>query len=183
MITAVSRKIDEHCRRFFYQQTNQVRYFSAEFPDTIMVDDLLQVSQLACDIAGNRTYTQIWDSSDYDLEPYNASLESQPRPYTQITRTPYGKYAFPVAFRGGGLYKTGIRKAIKITGDWGWPSVPAVVSEACFLQCERLFKRKDAPFGVAGAGGLGQLLVIPKLDPDVEFMLTDVRRPGGMRAA
>ena len=183
VITAVSRKIDDHCDRFFYQQTGQVHYYSAEFPDVLVVDDLLTVSEIACDVSGNRTYAQIWDTSDYDLEPYNAAQESQPRPYTKIHRAPFGKYIFPIAFRGGGLYKVGIRKGVRITGNWGWPSVPAVVTEACFLQCERLFKRKDAPFGVMGAGGMGQLQVIPDLDPDVKWLLEDVRRRGGIRAA
>jgi hypothetical protein len=37
----------------------------------------------------------------------------------------------------------------------------------------RLYKRKDAPFGVVGSTSaeMGQLMVIPKLDPDVKFLL------------
>ncbi len=51
-----------------------------------------------------------------------------------------------------------------------------LVGEACFLQALRLFKRKDAPFGIMGSEALGQLRAITKLDPDVESLLWPVNR-------
>ena len=51
-----------------------------------------------------------------------------------------------------------------------------VVEQATLLQSVRLYKRKDAPFGVAGAGALGQVVAISDLDPDVRNMLFPVRR-------
>ena len=51
-----------------------------------------------------------------------------------------------------------------------------VAEQAALLQAARLYKRKDAPFGVAGAGALGQVVAISDLDPDVRMMLFPVRR-------
>ena len=51
-----------------------------------------------------------------------------------------------------------------------------VVEQATLLQAVRLYKRKDAPFGVAGAGALGQVVSISDLDPDIKMLLFPVRR-------
>jgi hypothetical protein len=51
------------------------------------------------------------------------------------------------------------------------------VSEACKIQSIRLFKRKDAPFGVVAGGEMQQSMTIPDLDPDVKMLLSPyVRR-------
>lgn len=50
--------------------------------------------------------------------------------------------------------------------------VPKPVSIATKLQASRWYKRRDAPFGVAGSPELGsELRLLPKLDPDVEVLL------------
>ena len=36
---------------------------------------------------------------------------------------------------------------MKITGYWGWPATPAQIIEACYLQCERLYQRRNSPMG------------------------------------
>ena len=55
---------------------------------------------------------------------------------------------------------------------------PEPVVAACELQALRIWRRRDAPFGVVGAGGIGvsageigTVVVIPKLDPDVMGLL------------
>jgi hypothetical protein len=67
---------------------------------------------------------------------------------------------------------------VKVTGKFGWQAVPSKVKTACLIQAERLFKRKDAPFGVIGSAEMGQLQVIPKLDPDFYILLEDYVRYG-----
>jgi len=50
--------------------------------------------------------------------------------------------------------------------------VPAAVKLACELQATRLFKRKDAAFGVLGAPDFGTFVRLnARLDPDVEQLL------------
>lgn len=164
VITAVSRWIDTYTGRRFYAAT-ETRYYKAEFSDELAVDDLLTVTTLGTDSDGDRTYEDTWAVTDYDLEPANASLEGAP--YTSIVIAPQGRYAFPV----------GTKRGVKIVGIFGYASAPPPpVKEACLLQCERLYKRKDAPFGVIGSAEMGQMMVVPKLDPDVRLLIEPLQR-------
>ena len=161
VVMAVSRLVEGYCGRKFYADTaDATRYYTAEFADVLFLeDDLISVTTLKTDGDGDRTYETTWATTDYDLEPLNATVDGQP--YTRISTTPAGRYTFP-----------SIAKSVQIVGKFGYAAaVPYPVKEACLLQCERLFKRKDAIFGVAGATEMGQMIPIAKLDPDVEFLL------------
>ena len=164
-IEAASRLIDETCGRVFYQEVAQTRYYTAEDGDLLFVDDLVSVTSLATDDTGDRTYGTTWLTTDYDLEPDNAALRG--KPYGWIRLSPAGNRAFPTARRG-----------VKLIGTFGWPAVPPMVKRAARIQAARLFKRKDAIFGVVGSAEMGQMLVIPKLDPDVCLLLEKLVRPG-----
>lgn len=164
VIEAVSRWIDSFTARRFYA-VSETRYYTAEWPDLLLLgDDLLSVTTLKTDDDGDRVYETTWASTDYDLEPYNATLDG--KPYTQIRITPNGRYTFP-----------GTRRGVEIAGSFGYAATtPDVVNEACLLQSERIYKRKDAPFGVTGAPEVGISTVIPRLDPDVRTMLEPLRK-------
>lgn len=164
VIESVSRMIDNYCGRRFYKNTNdEARYFTALNEDRCMVGDLVSVTTLATDEAEDRTYSTTWSSSaDYELYPWNASLDGVP--YSEIRTMPGGGQSFPSGARN-----------VKVTGVFGWNAVPKSVAEACLIQSARLFKRKDAPFGVTGAAEMGQLQVIPRLDPDVRLLLEPYR--------
>ena len=164
VIEGASRAIEVYCGRRFYPAT-ETRYYTAAFSDELFIDDLISVTTLQTDEDGDRTYEITWATTDYDLLPDNAALTLEP--YTLICTAPDGRYSFPA----------GIRKGVKIAGSFGYAAlIPAQVREACLIQAVRLFKRKDAPFGVAGNAELGELRVISKLDPDVEMMLAPLRR-------
>lgn len=164
VIEGVSRFIDDICGRRFYTTTSdETRYYSAEDGSVLDVDDLASLTTLATDHDGDGVYETTWDSDDYVLEPYNAALDG--RPYTRIRVAPGGRYGFPTTRRG-----------VKIVGKFGWSTVPKPVCEAAILLSARLFKRKDAVFGVTGSAEMGQMMVIPKLDPDVAMLLMGVRR-------
>lgn len=162
VVTAASRVIDEMCGRSF-QAVTETRYFSAGCSYEVDIDDLTTLTTLQTDSDGDRTYEDTWATTDYDLEPYNAAAKSWP--YTKLTITPIGQYAFPT-----------VRKGIKITGVWGWPTVPSAVEEAATLLAIRWFKRKDAPFGIAGVNELGQVQMMGSSDPDVKAMLASYRK-------
>ena len=131
-IEAVSRLIDEYCERHYYKSSaSEKRYFSPEWVDLLKVGDLVSITTLKSDTDGDRVYETTWTTSDYDLEPLNASQDG--KPYTKIRSTPNGDYQFPR-----------IRKGVEIDGIWGWPAVPKIVKEACLLQTIRLFKAKDS---------------------------------------
>lgn len=165
IVEAVSRLIDNWTARHFYQSSSgTVRYFTATEHDILFVPDIVSISELATDETGVRGWATVWATTDYDLEPFNAAAES--KPYTYITLPPQGRYQFP----------DGVGKAVRITGVWGWPSVPLPIKEACLLQAARLFKRKDSIFGVVGSSELGQMMQITRLDPDVQTLTDPYRR-------
>lgn len=164
VIEAVSRQIDNYCgRRFYVTGSDETRYFTAVHSEYLDAGDIVSITNIYADEDGDRTYEKTWTATDFDLLPFNAALDSNP--YTQIEITPNGDYAFPSG-----------PKAVKIVGKWGYPSVPDAINEACLIQSFRIFKRKDAPFGVVGSAEMGQLMVISKLDPDVKMLLDPFRK-------
>lgn len=166
MIEAISRAIDEELGRRFHTTANdETRYFTAEFSDILFPGDILSITTLATDDNGDRTYENTWASTDYDLEPFNATLDS--KPYTSIGTTPQGVYAFPVD----------IKKGVKVIGKFGYASsTPKPINEACLLAMEKLFKRKDAIFGVVGSAELGMLKQMMKDDPELNLLLGSFRK-------
>lgn len=52
---------------------------------------------------------------------------------------------------------------------------PDPIREACLIQASRLFKRGDAPFGIAGSAEYGTVR-ISTLDPDVRVLLGEFRK-------
>ena len=159
VLDGVCRAIDGHCGQSFYKDAvASIRYYTAQDRDTVFVDPLVSVTTLATDGGLNRTYSTTWAATDYDLQPANAA--SRDRPYTWIETAPDGSYNFVLRVNG-----------IKLTGVFGWPAVPAAVSEAALLWAERLFKRKDAPFGIASFIEAGEMRLIKEIDPDVQTLL------------
>ena len=159
ILTGVCRAIDGHCgQRFYMDSSASVRYFTAQDKHTVFVDPLVSVTTLATDSTLDRTYAQAWAATDYDLMPSNAS--GRDRPYTWIETAPDGDYNFPTRALG-----------VKLTAVWGWPAVPSAVSEAALLWAERIYKRKDAPFGIASFIEAGEMRLIKEIDPDVQTLL------------
>ena len=168
IVTGVSRLIDNYTgRRFHSTAADETRYYTAEFADLFLCpDDIISITTLATDSDGDRTYEHTWTATThYELEPANAALDGAP--YTRIAAAPRSFYLFPA----------GMARGVKIVGKFGYAAViPTAVREACLLQCERLYKRKDAIFGVLGSAEMGQMMVIPKLDPDVQLLLSGYQR-------
>ena len=161
ILAAVSRQIDQYTNRRFYA-TTETRFYTARRVSDVIIDDCLSITTLATDADGDRVYEKTWSATDFDLYPYNAT------PFTRVEATVKGAYLFPV----------NIAKGVKIIGSFGYSAtVPEPVNRACLLQAARLYKRKDALFGVMGSAEMGQLLVIPKMDPDVKLLLSGYIKP------
>lgn len=130
IIEASSRFIDGECSRYFYKNaTDETRYYTATDSTYVRPDDLVSITALYTD-DGSREYSNTWTTDDYDLWPYNAALDG--RPYVQIVRSPYSDYAFPA----------GTAKGVKVTGVFGWPSIPAQIKEACVMISLSTYKRR-----------------------------------------
>lgn len=158
IITAGSRIVDTITSRRFYAAT-ETRYFTPEKSNYLRVFDLLSVTTLKTDEDGDRTYEETWAATDYDLMPFNASLDGMP--YTWLETTPDGDYYFPV-----------LSKSVELAGSYGYTSTtPPMIQEACILASNRLLKRADTPLGISAVAALGQLnVVVRELKSDPDFM-------------
>lgn len=171
VVNGVCRWVDIHCRRRFYiSPADETRYFTPINAEYCRIDDLATVTSVAVDSSGDRTFANAWNASDYDLVAQ--STEMPGLPYIGICVASNGRYTFYPRYSN----------SVKVSGKFGFAAdSPAleIVREAVAIQVARIFKRKDAPFGVAGAGPMGQVLAISDIDPDVKAMLAPPLRKLG----
>ena len=167
VIEGISRAIDQHCKRRFYSTAeDEKRYYTAIYSDRLYPGDVLSVTTLKTDDGGDGTYENSWtEDTDFYLEPFNATLDGQP--YTKISQVASGSYSFPVK----------VKKGVEIDGKFGYASTtPDNIREACLLMAARLFKRKDAVFGIVGSPEMGVLRQILRDDPEIQALLYGMRR-------
>jgi Phage gp6-like head-tail connector protein len=168
-IEAASREIDAYCARVFYSMGTASRFFSATDPYFCPIDDLTEITELATALTSNGNYDTVWanpstgqNNGDYQLEPLNATAPTDGilQPYTGIRAL--WRYLFPTI--GGNAL-------VRVTGTWGWASVPTPIKQAAVIQSTRIFKRNDSPLGVAGFGDMGVMRISSQLDPDVRQLI------------
>lgn len=169
-IEAASREIDGYCERVFYSQGTATKLYRAEDSFRVFIDDLTEITTLETSSDG-RSFQITWDETDYQLEPVNGTRGATPWPFTSISAI--GRYLFPIWHpRHPDAYEATVR----VTGVWGWPSVPTAVRQAAVLLAIRQFKRYDSPLGIAGGfGDMGAMRVV-KVDPDVEALIQPFRK-------
>lgn len=148
--------IDQHCNRTFgTASTLSTRYFTSVWDRklrryTVEIDDLVDLTGI---VVADGTYT---------LYPRNAVLDGKA----------YSKLVFDSTATPSTTFE-----ATVITAKWGFHTVPVVVENACLLQASRIFKRRDAAFGIAGSPDMGsELRLLTKLDVDVQVLLQPFRR-------
>lgn len=162
-IEAASRWIDEQTGTRFYT-TAETRYYTPDWSDLLYIDDLVAVTTLKTDDDGDGVYETTWTATDYILEPRNAALRNRPYRQIRINRNT-GDYAFPV----------GVDYGVELVGSFGYQAgastaAPANVRQACLLIAHRLWRRKDAIFGVAGTPGLGVTTIQAQIPRDSDVM-------------
>lgn len=84
------------------------------------IDDLVSVTSIEIDESRNGSFVTALDTGDYELLPRNATKGPEPRPYTSIELT-----------RGGSQWAWPSGANVRITGVWGWPSVPEAIIRGC----------------------------------------------------
>lgn len=164
---AVSRWIDKYCNRVFYRRTATLT-FEPDGWYVLDVPDLVSVTTLKTDSAGDGTYETTWTTSDYQLLPQNAASEHEPRPYTQVKAI--GDYTFPTPSAAS----TARTDLVQIAGVWGWPAVPEPVAEAARILAGDYLKLGSMAFGVAGYGDYGA--VRARMSSPAMSMLAPYRR-------
>lgn len=168
-VTAASRAVDGWCGRppgAFGLSELTPRLYRPCDPVTVAVDDIGSREGLtvATDDDGDGVFETIWDATEYVLEPLNA--DTRGTAYSWQTITAVGARRWPCG---------SLRPALRVTARWGWSAVPDDVTAATILRAVALFKRKEAPYGVAEFGEFGPVR-ISRQDTDVISLLTPYRR-------
>lgn len=164
-ISATSRAIDRHCgRHFWVDATVTTRTYRPDCDDIAWVHDISSTTGLVIktDTGGDGSWSTTWAATDYELEPEDAAVDGWP--WWRIRAV--DRYEFLTTNR---------RRHLQVTALFGWPAVPEDVKEAAILRAAAIFKRKEAPFGVAGFGEFG-VVRIGRADPDVVELLGPYRR-------
>lgn len=168
--TAASDLIDGYCGRTFTTSGTVQRSFAPLDNYVLQVDDLAGTAVTIISSSGaDGVFDVTWKPTDYQLEPLNGQANGQIVPFTRIRAIQ--DYLWPTA-EG--------EATVKVTGVYGFPSVPAVVTQAAVLQASRIFTRLQSPLGVAGFGEMGVVRVTRALDPDVAALVEPYRRMMGM---
>jgi hypothetical protein len=165
IVEAASRSIDRHTGRRFYQVSSSARYFTAANAVSVLVDDFISLSAVATDLNLDRTWSNSISLADLEAAPLNAPAYGEP--YTAIRVKPLAAQSLELE-----------ADAVKVTAVWGWSAIPDAINEATLLLTSRLFRRKDAPFGVAGGGEVGTMVSIRASDPDIRALIDPYRRLG-----
>lgn len=172
-IESASRLIDGYCGRSFFGGGTATRLFVASDDFVVQIDDMAGTAGLviATDLEADGSFNTTWDLTDYQLEPLNQIADGLTSwPYTRIRAI--GDYLWPIS--GG-------EALVRVTSNqWGWPSIPDPIEQACVIQSLRIFKRLDSPLGVLGFGDMGVVRVGRSLDPDVAQMIDPYRRLRGI---
>lgn len=145
----------------FYVSWQPYDFTHAQVP----ISDLMTTTDLevAFDTAGDRTYSTA--VTDYWPAPTNAADEGNP--WTLLV---FGSSIVPPVHQEG----------IRVTAKWGWTAIPEAVTYATMLQAASMFKRRDAPFGIAGSPDMGnEMRLLAKLDPDVMNLIGPYKRRWG----
>lgn len=168
VLGAASRAIDHSADRQFgvlaaaAPRVYTVRRFTGG--PRVIIDDLMTTTNLVvkADDDANGTYERTLAATDYHLYPWNAAADGEP---------------WTILFPAQGVSLPTCERGVEVTAVWGWTAVPDVVTRACLTQAGRFFKRRDAPFGVAGSLENGsEIRLLSRLDPDVAVMIASVRR-------
>lgn len=170
-ISATSRAIDKYCgRRFWQDDVLAVRVYRPADSCTVAVDDISTATGLVVKTDQDRdgVFETTWAiGTDFQLEPLNADANGGAYAWTRVAAV--GTSRFPCA-QYGTYARYGLhRPTVQVTAKFGWSAVPDDVNEAAILKAVSLFRRKDAPFGVAGFGEYGVVRI--RHDPDVVDLL------------
>ncbi len=167
-INTASRMVEAACNRRFYQDAGvSARTYVATTYSLVLTDDISTTTGLIVktDPGAAGTFTETWTSSDYQLEPLNATIDGQAWPYTQIRAI--RSLTFPFDY-GQAL--------IQVTARWGWAAIPDPIKQAGIIQSIAIFKAAEAPFGALGLAETGILRIRSGLHPTAQALIEPYRR-------
>lgn len=162
-VTAASRAIDRATGRAFGLDASAITreyWMARRYDGSFRVDDISSTTGLVVTFVASEdwsaTLLPLTLDTDFRLLPLNAADDA--RPFESVDVSPA---TWPCGFA-----------RMLVTAKFGWPAVPTAIKQAALVQASRFFKRRDAPFGVAGSPELGsELRLLDRVDPDVAVML------------
>lgn len=164
-VNSASRMIDQYCNRNFYSgSAGEVRYYKANDGFICWIDDAQTITEIKTSSTDPLIFDTTWQSGDYQVLPANRWANGAYYPITGITAT--DNYLFPV---------WADMALVKVTGTFGWASVPDSIKFATIIQASRLFKRLESPLGVAGVSDMGIMRVGSNIDGDVAQLINPFR--------
>ena len=167
---SASDLIDGYTGRTFDTSGTVTRVFAPADDYVLQTDDIAGTALTITSSTGaDGVFDVTWKTSDYQLEPLNGVSNGQAVPFTRIRAVQ--DYLWPTA--GG-------EATVRVTGVYGFASVPTVVTQATVLQSSRIFSRLQSPLGIAGFGEMGVVRVTRALDPDVAALVEPYRRIVGV---
>ena len=172
-IESASREIDSYTERVFYSTggTAVARVYIPQDIYLVETDDIISVTSIKSDSAGDGTFDVTWTVSDFQLEPLNGRAGGIDTPATRIRAI--GDYLWPV-YEPRNVNSN--QASVQVTGVFGFATVPTAVRQATILSALRQYKRYESPTGVLGFSDIGAVRVGTKLDPDVERMIQPYRK-------
>lgn len=154
--------VELHTGQVFSQTANQARLYTALRGETLLrVDAFSTLDTLLIDEDGDGVYETEWtEGTEFVVGPANAALDDQP--YTYLKILPQSGATFPV-----------YENAIKVTGTFGWPTVPEIVKTCVEILASRYLKRaRETPYGFQViVGDAVTAARLGRIDPDVGLML------------
>ena len=124
-LEVASRSVDHDCNRHFYQIT-EARYFDGRAETELLIDDLATFTSMTVDSEGDGT----WDGETWTKDTdFRLVAPPDDWPYTRIWILPAATKTF-----------LAVKNYIKITGVWGWPSVPPAIAQETLYRAGVLFR-------------------------------------------
>lgn len=168
-ITTASRAVDLITGRRFYLDADdtQVRYYTPTVRGSLEIDDVVAMTEVATDPTGDRSFGRVWTVDvDYHLAPLNAQADG--KPWERLIPAHRARWLLPTWAPG----------SVRVTAQFGWPSIPEGVSTATMIMASRyVLRMREAPFAIVTAGvDVGAVARIGATDPEVMSALADYNR-------
>ena len=170
-VNSASRQIDNYCGRKFYADgSTSAKVYRTRNPYHVTVDDISTSTGLVLKYDDNDdgvSETTV-ASTDFILLPLNAeTFGIDGLGFTSIELFTDGSHEFPTTSSNN-------RPRIQVTANWGFPSVPDPVRQACLMLSSENFAMRNTPLGIAGVGEFGVLAV--RQNRQITRMLDPYRR-------
>lgn len=168
-LAAASRAVETLTGRLrFYlpdDSNDETRWYTADGPTVVKVDDLAAVTSVALDLDDDGVYERELQTSEYLATPLNALADGRSWDYLNVRQS---RCRFPSQVGG-----------VQVTGRFGWATTPPGVAAATSIIAEQVFKRlRENPFPVLQVGVDAVAIRIGSYDDQVVKILRSLdRRP------